>query len=149
MDVNRRTVTPPNADNHPEQSPVTPRRVLDRSTGGTDGKPQLQSTPSNRGSASCAEYLHDTRYGLHICLYGVFIIIHSDKSISPPIIADLKHHKDECTVENLLNGMLSRCLPKEGKRNLAPNVLDLCLEAVLPICNDETTGMGLRDYLTK
>jgi hypothetical protein len=32
---------------------------------------------------------------------------------------------------------------------LAPDVLDSCLEAVLPICNDETKGMGLRDYLTE
>jgi hypothetical protein len=149
MDVNKRTATPPNVDNHPEPSPVTPRRVPDRSTGGTDGKLQLQSTPSNLGSASVSEYLHSTRYGLHIRLCGVFIIIHSTEDVGPPIIADVKHHKSDCTVEILLKGMLSRCLPEEGKRNLAPDLLDTCLNAVLSICNAKTKEKGLRDYLSE
>jgi hypothetical protein len=149
MDRNKRSATPPNADSHPAPSPVTPRRVPDGSTGGIDGKLQLQFTPSNRGSASVSEYNRSTRYGLHICLNGVFIIIRSVESVSPPIIADVKHHTSDCTVENLLKGMLSLCLPKEDKHNPAPDLLDQCLNAVLPICNAETKETRLREYLTE
>jgi hypothetical protein len=144
MDVNKRTATPPDADNHATSSPVTPLRVLGRSTGGTDAKLQLQSTPSNRGSASVSELFHSTRYGLHIPSYNVFIILYSAESVGPPIFADIKHHTVDCTVEILLKGMLSRCLPEE-KQHLAPDILDLCLKAVLPICKKEK---GLRDHLT-
>ena len=103
MDRNKRTTTPPNADSNPAApSPVTPRRVPNGSTGGIDGKLLLQSTPSNLGSASVSEYSRSARYGFLICLYGVFIIIHSVESVGPPIIADVKHYKINCTVDSLL-----------------------------------------------
>ena len=146
MDVNKRTATPPNADNHTKPSPVTPPHVIDRSTGGTDGKLQLQSTPSNRGTASVSEFFHSTRYGLHIPLYSVFIIIYSAESVGPPIFADIKHHTVDCTAEVLLKGMLSRCSLEEDKQHSAPDILDLCLKAVLPVCKKEKE---LRDHLTE
>ena len=137
--------TPPNAGSHPEPSPVTPRRVPNGSTGGIDGKLLLQSTPSNLGSASVSEYSRSARYGFLICLYGVFIIIHSVESVGPPIIADVKHYKIDCTVDSLLKGMLSRCLPEH---NSVSDILGLCLNAVLPICNAETKK-ELREYLAE
>ena len=148
MDRNKRTTTPPNADSHPEPSPVTPRRVPNGSTGGIDGKLLLQSTPSNLGSASVSEYSCSTRYSFLICLYGVFIIIHSVESVGLPIIADVKHYKIDCTVDSLLKGMLSRCLPKTNEHNSVPDLLGLCLNAVLPICNAETKK-ELREYLAE
>jgi hypothetical protein len=56
--------------------------------------------------------------------------------LSPSIFADIERHKT-CTVENLLNGMLSLCLPEEHKHNPPTDLLKQCLEAVLPICNVE------------
>jgi hypothetical protein len=85
-----------------------------------------------------------TRYGLHIPSHNVFIVIYSAESVGPPIFADIKHHTVDCTVEILLKGMLSRCLPGD-KQHLARNILDLCLKAVLPICKKEK---GLWDWLT-
>ena len=156
MDMNKCTATRHNADNQLSSTPMTPPRVLDGSTG-TDKKLQLHSTSSNRGSASVSENFHSTWYGLHIPLhiplYGVFIIIRSTESVSSSLIAYVKshtwHHKSDCTVEILLKGMLSRCLPEEDKHNPAPDLLGLCLNTVLPICNAKAKEKGLRDYLVE
>jgi hypothetical protein len=82
------------------------------------------------------------------------------------ILADIRNHAT-CTVETLLNGLLLLCLPEEHKHNPPADLLDQCINAVLPICNpqdnpiqtkakqkpvDEETladGMGLRTYLTE
>ena len=148
MDMNKRMAAPPNADNNLSPTPVTPGRVLDGFTDCTDGQLQLHSTPSNCSSASVPECLSDARYGFHIYLYGVFII-HSAESAFPSIIANVEHHKSDCTVENLLKGMLSLCSPEEHEHNSTPDLLGSCLNAVLPICNAdaEKKEKGLRDYL--
>ena len=152
MDMNKCTATRPNADNQLSPTPITPPCVLDGSTG-TDKRLQLQSTSSNRGSASVSENFHSTWYGLHIPLYGVFIIIRSAESVGSSLIACIMshtwHNKSDCTVEILLKGMLSRCLPEEDKHNPAPDLLGLCLNAVLPICNAKAKEKGLRDYLVE
>jgi hypothetical protein len=54
--------------------------------------------------------------------------------VSPSILANLQDHAT-CTVETLLNGLLSLCLPEEYKCNAPAGLLDQCLNAVLPICN--------------
>ena len=145
MDMDKRMAAPPNADNHLEPTPVTPGRVLDGFTGCTNGQLQFRSTPSNCSSTSVSEY---ARYGLRIHLYGVFII-YSAESVCPSIIADVEHHKSDCTVENLLKGMLSLCSLEEDEHNSTFDLLGPCLNAVLPICNAdaETKEKGLRDYL--
>jgi hypothetical protein len=126
--MDKRIPTPPNVLN--PQS--TPRRVLDITT---DAK--LQSTPSNRGSASASEYLSGVLYDLifdyKVCLQKR-LIIYSVDDVSPSILADIQDHAT-CTVETLLNGLLSLCLPEEYKHNAPADLLNQCLNAVLPICN--------------
>jgi hypothetical protein len=65
--------------------------------------------------------------------------------VCPSLFADIRGH-ETCTVENLLNGMLSLCLPEEHKHNPPTDLLDQCLNAVIHICNDDKE---LRDYLTE
>ncbi|KAF8484070.1 hypothetical protein DFH94DRAFT_338639 [Russula ochroleuca] len=77
----------------------------------------LQSTPSNRGSASVAEHLASARVD----------------DVRSAIFADIEKH-DTCTVDSLLKGMLS-LLPKEEIPHGSTDLLNKCLEAVLPICN--------------
>jgi hypothetical protein len=82
------------------------------------------------------------------------------------IFTDIRNHAT-CTIEALLNGLLLICLPDEHKDNPPTDLLDQCINAVLPICNtqdnpiqmkakqkrvDEETladGMGLRTYLAE
>jgi len=83
--------------------------------------------------------------------------------VSSSILADIQDHAT-CTVETLLNGLLSLCLPEEYKPSAPADLLDQCLNAVLPICNaqdhpiqtkgkqkriDEALAdsLGLRTYL--
>jgi hypothetical protein len=82
----------------------------------------------------------------HSFLYGVFTkTIHRMDHVCPSLFAAIKDH-ETCTVENLLNGMLSLCLPEDHKHNPITDLLDQCLNAVLPICND---CQELRDHLTE
>ena len=87
----------------------------------------------------------------HFYLYGGAFTVYSAESLCPSIIANVENHKSDCTVENLLRGMLSLCSPEEDEQNLTPDLLDSCLKAVLPICNAdaETKEKGLRDYLNE
>ena len=91
---------------------------------------------------------------------------YSSDDVSPSILADIHDHAS-CTVETLLNGLLSLHLPEKYKHNPPTNLLDQCIDAVLPICNarhrlvetkgaqkradDEALadGLGLREYLNK
>jgi hypothetical protein len=52
------------------------------------------------------------------------------------VLADIQH-PDTCTVEALLNGLLSLCLAEEHKQNPPADLLGRCIDAVLPIsaCN--------------
>jgi hypothetical protein len=86
--------------------------------------------------------------------------------VSPSILADIEDHA-VCTVETLLNGLLSLCLPEEYESDAPTDLLDQCLKAVLPICNAQdhpirTKGkqkradeealadrLGLRTYLNE
>jgi hypothetical protein len=86
--------------------------------------------------------------------------------VYPSILADIRRH-DTCTVEALLNGLLLLCLPEEHKQNPPADLLDQCINAVLPIRNaqdhpiqtqgkqkriDEEAladGLGLRTNLTE
>jgi hypothetical protein len=88
------------------------------------------------------------------------------EDVSPSILADIQDHAT-CTVKTLLDGLLSLCLPEEYKSNAPADLLDQCLNAVLPICNPQdhqikTKGkqkrsdeealadsLGLRTYLTE
>jgi hypothetical protein len=67
----------------------------------------------------------------------------------------------------LLNGLLSLCLPDEHKHNPPADLLDQCINAILPICNTQdhpiqtkakqkqvdkealADGLELREYLTE
>jgi len=91
--------------------PTTPGRVHDLAAG-----VKLQSTPSNRGSASTAEYdLASAREAQTFALHTILtkpIFVHSEDDVSPSILADIQNH-NTCTVETLLNGLLSLCLPED------------------------------------
>jgi hypothetical protein len=91
-------------------------------------------------------------------------MIRSVDDVSPSILADIQDHAT-CTVEELLNGLLSRCLPEGHKSNPPSDLLDQCINAVLPICNTQhhpirtkgkqkqvdeqalADGLGVRKYL--
>src|ERR1700722_20679343 len=127
-----------------------------------------QSTPSNRVSASISEHLTNVRYVLNICGYNIVYkaIYYSLDDVSPSILADIRNHAT-CTVEALLNYLLSLCLLEEHKHNEPAGLLDQCISAVLPICNTQdypiqtkgkqkcvdegalVGGLGLRKYLTE
>ena len=86
--------------------------------------------------------------------------------VSPSILADIEDYA-VCTVETLLNGLLSLCLPEEYESDTPADLLDQRLNAVLPICNvwdhpiktkgkqkranDEALAdsLGLRTYLNE
>jgi hypothetical protein len=139
--LDKRTPTPPNAVNF---SPTTPPREIAKSDAA-----KLQSTPSNRGSASAAEYLRSVRYATVIYVYRYiyetgWIINHRVKDVSHGILADIRDHAT-CNVDALLNGLLWHCLTEEQKANPPADLLNQCLKAVLPICNQHdrplsTTG---------
>ena len=89
------------------------------------------------------------------------ISVHSEDynfpSIPSSIHADIQDH-DTCTVETLLKGLLSLCLPEEHKPPSC--LLGECINAVLPICNAKASqkqvdqealadGLGLRTCLTE
>jgi hypothetical protein len=137
--MDKRTPTPPNAVN---SQPTTPRRATDNSADGG-----LQSTPSNRGSASTAEHLMGVRY-LVINFIWIHIrnqlIIYRVDDISHSILADIRDYAT-CNVDALLNGLLSRCLPEKLKANPPADLLHQCINAVLPLCNSQgcpTTTKG-------
>lgn len=82
--------------------------------------------------------------------------------VHPAIYANIKEHK-KCTVESLLNALLSRCLLEEHKDNPPSDLLHQCLKAVLPLCNTQdcpelkgrqsqglsVDGLALRDQLAR
>jgi hypothetical protein len=84
--------------------------------------------------------------------------------VSPSILADIRVH-GKSDVETFLGALLSLCLPKEHNQNPPVNLLDTCIEAVLPICNAhlrpietkrgqnrnelEKSWSGLRSHLTE
>ncbi len=74
-------------------------------------------------------------FALHTILTKT-IFVHSEDDVSPSILADIQNH-NTCTVETLLNGLLSLCLPEDHKHNPPVGLLDECIEAVLPICNPQ------------
>ncbi|KAF8460883.1 hypothetical protein DFH94DRAFT_106436 [Russula ochroleuca] len=94
--------------------PATPQHVLNNNL--------LQSTPSNNSSAYTAEHL---------------------TSALPSTFANIEKHEN-CTVEILLNSMLSICLPEENKHSAPADLLGRCLNAVLPICNG---NVNVRSHL--
>jgi hypothetical protein len=51
------------------------------------------------------------------------------------ICADIEKH-EKCTAETLLNALPSRCLLEEHKHNPPGDILNQCLKAVLPLCNN-------------
>jgi hypothetical protein len=66
--------------------------------------------------------------------------------VSPAVLADITGHAT-CTVESLLKGLLSLCLPEGNSASTdLTDLLDRCLHAVLPICNSDE---NLRHYLTQ
>jgi hypothetical protein len=86
--------------------------------------------------------------------------------VGPSILADIEDHAT-CTVEAFLKGLLTRCLPEEHRSNAPGDLLDQCINAVLPICNSlghpittkgtkkraheeaQADGLALRKYLTE
>jgi hypothetical protein len=71
---------------------------------------------------------------LYKCACKNELIIYSVDDVSPSILANIKDHA-VCTVETLLNGLLSLCLPEEYESDAPTDLLDQCLNTVLPICN--------------
>lgn len=89
------------------------------------------------------------------------ISVHSVNDVYPKILVDIQDHAT-CTVDALLKALLSLCSSKD----IPPaNLLNQCVNAVLPICNAEdhpiqskakskrvdkntsTDGSKLREYL--
>jgi hypothetical protein len=50
------------------------------------------------------------------------------------VFADIKKH-ETFSVKTLLTGLLPLCLPEENKHIAPTDLLDQCLNAVIPICN--------------
>ena len=64
------------------------------------------------------------------------LTIFRDHDVSPVILNDLQQHST-CTVRQLLTALLRRCCVPEEQLVAQPSadLLDECLEVVLPICN--------------
>lgn len=128
--MDRRTPTPPHVV---KAQPVTPRRVLDVATVKTPVD-AIESWFGNRLRTS------EQRSVPVIFLRQFYLlnlnIIRSVEDVSPSILADIQDHAT-CTVEELLNGLLSRCLPEEHKSSPPSDLLNQCISAVLPICNTQ------------
>ena len=60
------------------------------------------------------------------------------------IARDLEKH-ERCKVDDMLIHFLTSCLvdPNVPPEDTRPNVLQSCLDAVLPICNNEETKQKL------
>jgi hypothetical protein len=88
------------------------------------------------------------------------IQVHGVDDVYPSILVDIQDHAT-CTVDTLLKGLLSLCASKD----ISPaNLLNQCINAVLPICNAEdqsntklkgvdkkasADGLKLREYLNE
>jgi hypothetical protein len=121
---------------------TTPQRLIDATR-----EQDLKSTPSNRGSASVAEHIGSYRcvtnpHRLDIQVQSHLLICSVD-DVSPAIFADIENHAT-CSVVPMLNYFLRRCSPGDPP----PDLLDQCLKAVLPICNEQQDPAALKQKQT-
>ncbi|KAG2125371.1 hypothetical protein DEU56DRAFT_892567 [Suillus clintonianus] len=86
-----------------------------------DGK--IKSTPNNRGTATVSE---------HISLLGVNV-----PQVSPWVQRDIEEAKT-CKVDAMLQVLLERASCNKEKEQ--PDLLQKCLEAVLPVCNGDVAA---------
>ncbi|KAG2149133.1 uncharacterized protein EDB93DRAFT_362687 [Suillus bovinus] len=103
-----------------------PSSTPPRANAPVEGDIKLESTPNSRGASVVSE---------HIDLVGVQV-----KDVRPWIQRDIEQAK-QCKADAMLQALLQRasCAPETKQ----PELLQKCLEAVLPVCNGEVSAGGV------
>ncbi|KAG2149147.1 uncharacterized protein EDB93DRAFT_1337111 [Suillus bovinus] len=97
-----------------------------RANASVEGDIKLESTPNSRGASVISE---------NIDLVGVQV-----KEVRPWIQRDIEQAK-QCKADAMLQALLQRasCAPETKQ----PELLQKCLEAVLPVCNGDVSAGGI------
>ncbi|KAG5649466.1 hypothetical protein H0H81_003655 [Sphagnurus paluster] len=111
------TITPKSRPSTPAPAPAA-----------AQGKPNL-STPTSLGTSTAAH--SDALPDLTV------------RTTYPLLHKDIEDH-EQCGFVPMLTEFLKRCRPEGPKANDS-DLLDKCLDAVLPICNSDSVKKGIKD----
>jgi len=89
----------------------------------------VQHQPPNIHPVFCTFYIFS-----HTVYLPKWLNVYSVDDVSSSIKADIRDHAT-CAVKTFLDGLLSLCLLEEHEHNPPVDLLERCINAVLPICN--------------